>query len=297
VGAVNRYDVGDLARLTTATTDLAGNPANPTTIVFWWTDPTGAVSHGTPTPVTTGVYRYELPLDQPGTWSYWWITTGAVAVAGGGVLSVSPQLVPSADGPAGTATPAVLLTVAEARDHLNITSPTYDGKLQSYVDAAAEVLEEIGDIVIPRTVTETYDGGGTTIQLLRIPVLAVASVTEYVGTVPYPLTAAASPAQAVGPYCYQLDGSRIVRLAVGTPQAFPPGLARVAVTYTAGQTKVPARYRLAVRELVAHWWRWGQQGARPAFGDAVPDMAMVSAQGYAIPNRVVELIRPIPGVA
>jgi hypothetical protein len=294
---MRRYDVGDMARVTTSTTDLAGQPANPTTITFWWASPDGAVHHGDPTPVSTGVYRYDLTLDQPGTWSYWWVTTGALVLAGGGVLHASPELIALADGPAGTATPAALLTVAEIRDHLQIKTTTYDGQLQTYLDAAAEVVEEIAEVVIPRTLSESYDGGGTTIQLLRTPVLAVASVTEYVGTVPYPLTAATSPAEAVGPYCYQLDGGRITRLAVGMPQPFPRGLGTVAVLYTAGQTQVPARYRLAMAELVAHWWRWGQQGARPAFGDQVPDMAAMSSQGYAIPNRVVELLRPVPGVA
>lgn len=294
-----RYDVGDTTHLSTTTTDLAGNLTDPTTMVLWVAAPDGTVTSPAPTHDGVGLFHYDLPLTAALTWSYWWVATGAIVTAGGGVVHVSPRLVPGATGPAGTATPVALVTVAEMRDHLQISGATYDGQLQGYLDAAAILIEEIGDIVLPRQVDETYDGGGTTIILLSTPVVSIASVTEYSGTIAYALTQAATPTLAIGPYQYQVDlaSGLLVRLATGSVTRFPVGRRNVFVSYVAGQSSVPANVTLATKELVAHWWRWGQQGNRAAFGDAVPDMAATSSSGYAIPNRVVELLRPLPGVA
>lgn len=194
-----------------------------------------------------------------------------------------------------------IVSLADMKTHLQIGSTaTYDAQLQGYIDAATVIVEEIGDIALSRSVAETYDGGGTTIVLLQTPIISISSVIEYVGTIAYTLTQTANPSLATGPYCYQVDlaSGLLVRLATGVVSRFPAGRRNVFASYTAGQALPPANVVLALKELVAHWWRWGQQGNRPEFTDgAVDDMSMVSSSGYAIPNRVVELLRPLPGIA
>lgn len=195
-----------------------------------------------------------------------------------------------------------MITLAEMKTHLQIaqSTATYDVQLQGYIDAATLRVEKIANIVLPRSVAETYDGGSATIVLLKIPILSVTSVTEYSGIIPYPLTQAANPGAASSPYCYQVDlaSGLLVRLASGGVIPFASGVRNVAISYIAGQGSVPADVALALKELVRHWWQWGQQANRAAFSEgAVPDEDAASNLGYGIPRRVVELLDPLPGIA
>jgi hypothetical protein len=91
-----RYDVGDLVRCSVLFRDIAGAPADPTTVVFKHetpaavettvTYPTGIVK------VTTGSYYYDLTITEAGTWSIRWNATGAVVAAGEKELVVAPTV-------------------------------------------------------------------------------------------------------------------------------------------------------------------------------------------------------------
>ncbi|MFB8251721.1 hypothetical protein ACFC5H_08950 [Streptomyces rochei] len=76
------------------------------------------------------------------------------------------------------------------------------------------------------------------------------------------------------------------------------------VTYTAGRGEVPPTINLAARILLQHLWRT-QYGASRGLGsigggDDFSVTEPVPGWGYAIPNRVLQLLEPYkvpPGVA
>ena len=72
--AANTYDVGDLVRITGTWTDADGVNTDPTTVKGEYTDPSGnntAVTVGGGiTKSATGVYYYDIDVDEEGTWIY-----------------------------------------------------------------------------------------------------------------------------------------------------------------------------------------------------------------------------------
>lgn len=88
----NAYDIGDVARISGAFTDIDGNPADPGAITLSIEDPDGEVAEvaypGTIVKDSTGAYHYDVPLTLAGFWEYRWVGTGAVAAAAQGRLWV-----------------------------------------------------------------------------------------------------------------------------------------------------------------------------------------------------------------
>jgi hypothetical protein len=84
---MSEYDIGDVVRLTATFSNAAGAPTDTTAVLTVkkpdGTSSTPAVTHG-----TRGVYSSDVPIDQPGVWSYRFVGTGAVTSAGGGRLYV-----------------------------------------------------------------------------------------------------------------------------------------------------------------------------------------------------------------
>ena len=76
--------------------------------------------------------------------------------------------------------------------------------------------------------------------------------------------------------------------------------ANIKIIYIAGRATVPANVRLATLMLVQHLWTTSQNnknGGRPNLGG---DDTFVPGMGFAVPNRVKELLQPggrVPGVA
>jgi hypothetical protein len=75
----------------------------------------------------------------------------------------------------------------------------------------------------------------------------------------------------------------------------------VVITYTVGDAVVPANVVKAAANLIRHWWDSGLQQSYYVAGE--PDMATTtSIAGYAVPNFVVDLLKPnmanrVPGFA
>lgn len=88
----NAYDIGDVARLSGAFTNIAGDPADPGAITLEIEDPDGVVAEveypGTITKDSTGNYHYDVALSIAGYYNYRWVGTGAVAAAAQGRLWV-----------------------------------------------------------------------------------------------------------------------------------------------------------------------------------------------------------------
>ena len=197
--------------------------------------------------------------------------------------------------------PTTIVQLADVKAHLNIEVNDYDVELQQFIDASTSVIERITGPVIVQTFTEYFDGGCMAITLNHLPLVSVSSVVETMGDVNYTL-AAITLGSGTSNYAYSLDTNigQIVRRVANAAATFADGVKNVKVTYTAGRSRIPGNVRLATLMLIQHWWsqsQYNRQGGRPNLGG---DDVMNMGSGFAIPNRVRELLQPdpdIPGVA
>jgi len=64
------YDIGDRIKLTGTFTNASAND-DPDTVTVYWKDPSANTTSTTAvTNDSTGVYSYQLDIDEAGTWSY-----------------------------------------------------------------------------------------------------------------------------------------------------------------------------------------------------------------------------------
>ncbi|MEU5716559.1 head-tail connector protein [Streptomyces sp. NPDC020403] len=179
-----------------------------------------------------------------------------------------------------------LLTLAEAKAQLNIRTTASDVELQMYIDALTSVIEGYVGVVEQREVTETVTGQGPAVVLLQTPVLAVTSFSPV-----------EPGGMAVDVARLHVDGpSGVVAYADRSRFSGGPWTA----TYRAGRAVVPPTVRLAALLLLQHLWRTKNGPARGATGaDDYAVTEPVPGFGYAVPNRVLELLEPFklpPGI-
>lgn len=169
-----------------------------------------------------------------------------------------------------------VLALADVKAHLNITGTANDAELSAFVEAAvAAIGERVGPLEpVARTVRVTASRYG-----LRVPspAASLTSVTDADGEV---LTLAD---------LYLEPASGLV--------TFNDGRAMVSryytVAYMAGRDPVPADLKLAVKELVRHYWQTQRGPTRRPGSTASETMAnTVPGAAYALPFRVSELIKP-----
>ncbi|MEU0691442.1 head-tail connector protein [Streptomyces uncialis] len=183
-----------------------------------------------------------------------------------------------------------LLTLAEAKAQLDITTSADDTELQAYIDGLTAVIERHTGPVENRAVTETVNAHGATLALTQVPVVALTSLTPVLTGGPS-LTPGEVALDGEHGILRRLDGGRFH----GGPWT---------AVYTAGRGTVPPTINLAARILLQHLWRT-QYGASRGLGSVGggDDYAVtepVPGWGYAIPNRVLQLLEPYkaaPGVA
>lgn len=181
-----------------------------------------------------------------------------------------------------------LLTLDEAKAQLNITTVTHDVELQAYVDSVTAMVEWYVGPVEPRSVTETVNGRGLTLALTQVPVVSLTSIT--------PLLLGGLVLDVADLVVDNENG--VIRRVTGDPFCGGPWEA----VYTAGRGSVPPTLNLAGRMMVQHLWRTQQGPGRPGLGGADDfDVTQpVPGFGYAVPNRVLQLLQPYrlpPGVA
>lgn len=181
-----------------------------------------------------------------------------------------------------------LLTLDEAKDQLDITTTTSDVELQRYIDALTAPIERFVGPVENRTVSEVIEGRTHVLCLSSTPVVSITSITP-----------ALTGGEIIAPADVFLDGAKgiVRRLNGGT---FCGGL--WTVEYTAGRGTVPPTIRLAAAILLQHLWRtqYGAARGSAAGGDDFDVNEPIIGFGYAIPNRVLQLLEPYrvpPGVA
>jgi hypothetical protein len=197
--------------------------------------------------------------------------------------------------------PTYLVTLEDVKKHLNKTDSNDDTELQGFIDAATPIIENIAGPVIQRTVVEYYDGGQSRLELNQLPFISITSVIETYGQTNYTLQEVTLGGVSTG-FGFTVDyvTGQIIRRAYNAEARFPIGAKNVQVTYVAGRASVPANVRLATLMLIQHLWSTSQMnrnGGRPSFGG---DDSFTVGAGFAVPNRVRELLQPsprVPGIA
>lgn len=241
--------------------------------------PDGTTTTATVVKTTTGTYSATLVSTQAGRHRVRWTSSGADS---GGFPYTDLADVWPAD-------PRLIISLADARNALNVPSGTRvnDDELRLFIAATTPVIEDIAGPVLAATKVESRDGDGRTcIPLYEYP-SGITSVVEN-GT-----TLAASD--------YYLDSAGILWRGASKGAGRWSSTGRIVVTYTVGSGVIPPNVILAAREEVRFLWQVGQQGQRPAFngGDTTTGY---TPTGYAVPNRVLELLaastgNKVPGIA
>lgn len=192
-----------------------------------------------------------------------------------------------------------IISLQDAKDQLNITTPDYDAELQGFVDAANQmVANRIGPVVGAATVDEWHDGGSVSIVVrANGPIQSVTKVTESYGPISYELTEVTEDASPVGAFTYTVDMNRgvLTRRYSGVAGRFAPGRANVHVVYVAGYNTAPADIALATKLLVEHMWQTQRGGAVRPGASSHEDPRYF----YTMPRRVTEILAQydVPGIA
>lgn len=180
-----------------------------------------------------------------------------------------------------SADPAYIVSLADGKEHLNITSSANDEELRFWLEVTTGIVDELaGKATARRTVTERFDDRPCWrdhLVLTWTPVLSLTSVATLDGSTTW----------TVG----NLDvdpASGIVRVLSGQSLS-----GTVKVVYQAGFESIPARYAGAARIVLRHLWesqRAGIGGKRARSGLVDDNMMLVA--GYAVPRAASELIGP-----
>lgn len=271
-------DVGDLYRTSMTLTSPSGGLVNAGTMSLTITLPDATTFPVSPvTPMTTGQYQYDYQTTQPGRHVARWVGTGANP---GAYVEAFDVL---------DATPRYIISLADAKQQVNISDTSADDELRGYIESATDVVERVrGEAMVRRTFIEehevTYAGGR--MALSWTPVVSLVSVVMIDGWVTW-------------------DVSRLhVNSTTGVVSTtFQSGLfqlfGRLAVTYVAGYQVIPASFQLAGAIIVNHLWQTqrGNRGA-PRVGGGISDTTMVPGFAFAVPNRALELLGTgMPGFA
>lgn len=160
-----------------------------------------------------------------------------------------------------------LMTLAEAKAHLNITGTAHDAELPVFMEAATAPIEQHVGPVVVRTVTTTGQHGTT---ILEAPVASLTSVTNGGVTVP-----------ATG-YVLDADSGLIVGRLNGAT-----------ITYTAGRSPVPEAIRLAALIVLARLWETQRGNAPSALPSSdAPDGGFSTGGLPLLPPLAVALLEP-----
>jgi len=276
---VPTYEVGDTLAWGIVVKDPAGTMVDPTMVAATVTLPDGTSSAATVTKTSTGTYTAALVSTQAGRHRVRWTATGVNAsdfphTDHADVLDLSRLIIPLAD--------------ARAALNLPASAVTNDDEIRGYIAAATAVIEDLVGPVLGATRTEVRSGGGRPgIALFDLPA-AVSQVVESGVTL------------TTGDWCMDEAGV-LWRGSEPGAATWARGAGNVTVTYTVGGGVIAPNVLLAAREQVRFLYQQGQQSMRPQIGDAGEGYPSTPS-GYAVPNRVIELLTPsmagrTPGIA
>lgn len=258
------YDISDSVPIAWNVFDDDGNPVTAATAVVTVTKPDGTPdTPSIPAPASDGQYRVTYVPDVAGRYTWQSVTTSP-NTAYQDVFDVREAESPS------------LVSLADAKAHLNLTTATHDDELREYLEAATEIVESYVGPIVKRTHTARVSGGRCGIALPHTQVVEVTAVT-LVSDGSSPLTLSdLSVDSPSGVVTFKNGGS------------FPSGPMDFA--YTVGRTFVKANWTLAAKIIVKHNWET-QLGSLPSIQGDSPGY-VVSGAGYLVPFRAVSLLTP-----
>ncbi len=239
---------------------VAGGSLVDATVTLTVDRPDGTTVSPTVTRTSVGRYTALLVLTQPGRHVTRWEATGTASHTVVDVLNVAPAL-----------SPVAIISLAEAKEHLNMDGSDEDAELRVFIGAASRVVERhLRQVVARRTVVEDVELSRSGVAVLQTaPIISVTSVTSLDGVTAYTASA--------------FDATNGI-LSV-------PAVGAVRVTVVAGQAQVPDDTIMATRIICAHLWstqRVTPAGA-PGFGGA--DMGSApTGRGYLVPNQAAQLL-------
>jgi hypothetical protein len=271
------YDLGDVVPLGTTVKDGSGTLVSAGSMAITVTLPDNTAVSATVSPVSTGTYNYDYTSVQAGRHLVRWVATGANAGAFTDAFDVRE------------AAPPLILSLADAKTHLNLTTTTHDEEVRAWVESVTSGIEHLAGVCVRRTVIEKHDvpaHGLHTLALRRTPVLSLTSLVAVLsGGTSY--TVADLDVDGPTGIVSRLDGGRL----------YGP----LRATYVPGRLVVPANLTAAAKIILQHLWRTQQGPGRPQMGVGDFDVTeQVPGFGYAIPNRALQLLEPHrlpPGVA
>ena len=169
-----------------------------------------------------------------------------------------------------------VLSLDDAKTHLNITTDTDDAELQTFINAAEAAIVSRGVQLGVQSVTERVHGLGPKLIVSTLPLDSVTSITALYGAA--------------------VDLTNLTWASSGVIEWVFGGIfisVWYDVTYTAGMSTVPDDLLLADKELVRHLWET-QRGAAQRTGSALSDglAPTLPTSAYTFPMRVTELLAP-----
>ncbi|MEV0691780.1 hypothetical protein [Streptomyces sp. NPDC050388] len=269
------FDLGAAVRLTGECRDPDGNLTTAATAVVTVTLPDGTAHTPAAVETNTGRYQADYVTTAPGRHTVRWLWTQPAA-AYTDVFDVQEEA------------PPAILSLADARKHLNRVSTTDDDEMRFWINATTRVVENFVGPVVVRSCTEEHQvRNADTVVLRRTPVVAVTAVeSALTGAVSY----------AVDSLGVDGDTGEVFRLDGGLLSG------RLRFTYRAGRTVIAENISGAARIILQHLWET-QRAGRGGLAGGSQDYAVtepIPGLGYAVPNRAVQLLDPDrlpPGVA
>lgn len=259
------YDIADSVPLAWDVKDSSEALTNATTVVLTVTKPDGTTETPTVTnpPASTGQYRVTYVPADAGRYVWRAVTTGP-NTAFQDVFEVREAASPS------------LLSLADAKAHLDLTSTTHDEEIREYLEAATEIVESYIGPVVRRSHTARLCGYRREIALPHTQVQSITSITVVRdGSTPVTLSDLSINTDA-GVVTYK-NGS-----------LFPYG--DMDWVYVVGRSFVKANWTLAAKIIVKHNWET-QLGNLPSIQGDSPGY-VVSGAGYLVPYRAISLLTP-----
>lgn len=173
-----------------------------------------------------------------------------------------------------------LLTLADAKAALNITTTTFDAELQDYIDGVVAAVEYICGPTSSTARTDVLTARGALV-LTKGPVV---SVTSVVGD----LTGTRDMTQM------RFDAETSVVRPKATALPLLPDT--YTVVYAYGYASPPVAMKQAAKVILKHQWKTqrGPSGRRQD-EDGAPgstNRTMVPGLGYALPNAALQMLAP-----
>ena len=255
------FDLGDPVPLSVSVYDTANVLANATAVVCTITLPDGTTVTPAVTNASTGVYTTTYTPTLPGRHGVRWVATGTNASSYTDAFDTDE------------AAPTGIVSLAEVKAHLNMTSTANDEELRRYIDAATDFIEYRIGAVVRRSIIKTVNPAGDGRLYLPDPVISLTTITDAYG-----YGATYSVANYVG------DASGVVRgVAYSSTFSYP-----VTVTYVGGRAIVPALIRQAALDYVA--WRWeSQRGPTPL---PLPGGEFEVQAAATVPYKILQALEP-----